>query len=127
MKKVWDRIGIAFSSACVLHCLLVAFVPIVFPAISQYTHATWIHVVVGFIILFTSPLAFVPGYRKHGLTWILKTAVLGLFLVFAGIILEGTVTDKTSHSISILGSLLLVFAHAKNLIHAHRHQHQPCC
>lgn len=126
MKKVWDRVGIAFSSACVVHCIMVAFLPVVFPALTQYTHSTWIHISVAFAILFTSPLAFVPGYKKHGLSWIIATAVLGLFLIASGIIMEGAVSDQVSHGISILGSLFLVFAHAKNLIHSHRHHHQCC-
>lgn len=126
MKKVWDRLGIAFSSACVVHCILVAFLPLIFPAISAYTHSSWVHVVVGIIILFTSPLAFIPGYRKHGLTWILTTAVSGLFFILLGILLEGKFTDQITHGISIFGSLLLVVAHVKNIQHSHRHHHQCC-
>ena len=126
MKKVWDRMGIAFSGACVVHCILVAFMPLIFPAISAYTHSTWVHIVVGVIILFTSPLAFVPGYRKHGLTWILTTAVSGLFLILLGILLEGKFSDQITHGISIFGSLMLVVAHVKNIQHSHRHHHQCC-
>jgi hypothetical protein len=126
MKKVWDRLGITFSSACVVHCILVAFIPLFFPAISVYTHSTWVHIVVGLIILLTSPLAFIPGYRKHGLTWILKLAITGLSIILLGVLLEGRFSDPLTHGISILGSLTLVFAHAKNLQHSHRHQHQCC-
>jgi hypothetical protein len=126
MKKVWDRLGIAFSGACVVHCILVAFLPLIFPAIAAYTHSTWIHIIVGIIILFTSPLAFIPGYRKHGLTWILTTAVSGLFFILLGILLEGQFTDQITHGISIFGSLLLVVAHVKNIQHSHRHQHSCC-
>jgi hypothetical protein len=126
MKKVWDGLGIAFSSACVVHCILVAFLPIFFPAIAIYTHSTWVHVMVGIIILFTSPLAFIPGYRKHGLTWIMTFAMTGMFFILLGILLEGSFTDQITHGVSILGSIVLVFAHAKNLQHSHRHQHQCC-
>ena len=126
MKKVWDGLGIAFSGACVLHCILVAFLPLFIPAIAVYTHETWIHVVVAVIILFTSPLAFIPGYRKHGLTWILGTAVSGLFFILLGILLEGRFSDPITHGISIVGSVFLVFAHVKNLQHSHRHHHQCC-
>lgn len=127
MKKVvWDRIGIAFSSACVVHCILVAFLPLFFPVLSVYTHSGWVHIIVAGVILFTSPLAFIPGHRKHGLTWIIKTAIFGLMLIFLGIAMEDKVSDQFSHGISICGSLLLVFAHAKNLQHSHRHQHQCC-
>ena len=134
MKKVvWDRLGIAFSSACVVHCILVAFLPLFFPMISTYTHSTWVHIIVAAIILFTSPLAFIPGYKKHGLTWIVGTALSGLFFIFMGIVMEGKVSDQMSHGISICGSLLLVFAHGKNLQHSHRHSHgqvlssEECC
>jgi hypothetical protein len=126
MKKVWDRLGITFSTACVIHCVAVAFLPFFFPALSVYVHSTWVHVFVGFIILFTSPLAFIPGYRKHGLTWILGVAVAGLFFIMMGVLLEGKVSDQVSHGVSIIGSLFLVFAHAKNLQHSHKHHHQCC-
>lgn len=126
MKKVWDRLGIAFSSACVVHCILVAFLPLIFPAISSYTHSTWVHIIVGIIILFTSPLAFIPGYKKHGLTWILSVAVAGLFFILLGILLEGRLSDQITHGVSIFGSFLLVTGHIKNLQHSHRHAHQCC-
>jgi hypothetical protein len=126
MKKVWDGLGIAFSSACVVHCVAVAFLPFFFPAIAAYTHSTWVHIIVGVIILFTSPLAFVPGYKKHGLSWIVSTAFAGLFLILMGILLEGKVSDQISHMVSIVGSLVLVIAHVKNIQHSHRHRHQCC-
>ena len=128
MKKVvWDRLGIAFSSACVVHCIMVAFLPFFLPFISQYTHSSWIHFIVLFTMLFTTPFAFVPGYKKHGLTWILAMALIGLLMVILSVIVEGRVSDQLSHGISICGSLLLVFAHAKNIQHSHRHVQHPCC
>ena len=128
MKKVvWDRLGIAFSSACVVHCIMVAFLPFFLPVISQYTHSSWIHFIVLFTMLFTTPFAFVPGYKKHGLTWILAMALIGLLMVILSVIIEGKVSDQLSHGISICGSLLLVFAHAKNIQHSHRHVQHPCC
>ncbi len=133
MKKVfWDRLGIVFSSACLIHCVIVAFLPLFFPILKTYAHASWIHIVVATIIIFTSPMAFIPGYRKHGMTWIMITALMGLMLVFMGILLEDKVSDQISHGISICGSLFLVFAHAKNLQHSHRKTHQKgqpqqCC
>jgi hypothetical protein len=126
MKKVWDSLGIAFSSACVVHCFLVAFLPLFYPALHSYTHLTWVHATVGLSILFTSPLAFVPGYKKHGLTWIILLALSGLTFIALGMILEDLVSEVTSHGISIVGSTLLVLAHVKNIQHSHRHNHQCC-
>ncbi|MGE3610043.1 MAG: MerC domain-containing protein [Bacteriovoracaceae bacterium] len=127
MKKIWDGLGIAFSSACVLHCITVAFLPLFFPAITAYTHQTWVHIIVGVLVLFTSPLAFIPGYRKHGISWIIICALFGLTFILLGIISERFFSDQISHSISILGSVFLVFAHGKNIQHSHRHHHHQCC
>ncbi len=127
MKKVWDRVGIAVSSACVVHCIAVAFLPLLFPVLAHYyAHLTWVHGAVGITILFTTPLAFLPGYRKHGLTWIIATALSGVFLVGLGWMLEEQVSEQLSHGIAIVGSVFLVFAHVKNIQHSHRHQHQCC-
>lgn len=127
MKKVWDRLGIAISSACVVHCIAVAFLPLLFPFLSHYyAHLGWVHGVVGIAILFTTPLAFLPGYRKHGLNWIIATALSGVFLVGLGWMLEDQVSEQLSHGIAIVGSAFLVFAHWKNIQHSHRHQHQCC-
>ena len=126
MKKVWDKAGIALSSACVVHCLMVAFLPLFFPVLTKYTHSTWVHIIAGLMVLFTSPLAFIPGYKKHGLTWIIGLAIGGLSFILLGVLLEGKVVDQISHAISMLGSILLLFAHFKNLQHSHRHHHQCC-
>lgn len=76
--------------------------------------------------MFTTPFAFVPGLKKHGLTWIFALALLGLFLVGLGFVLEEKVSEQMSHGITIVGSILLVIAHAKNIQHSHRHKHQCC-
>lgn len=126
MKKVWDRLGITFSSLCVVHCVAVAFLPLFFPALAVYTHNSWVHVVVAILILFTSPLAFLPGYRRHGLSWIIITACSGLFFIMLAMGLEHHTSEQVSHGISIFGSLLLVFAHAKNIQHSHLRNHECC-
>lgn len=117
--------GIAFSSVCLVHCVIVAFLPLLFPFLKHLTHATWVHIVFTSVILFTSPLAFIPGYRKHGTNWILALALMGLMFLFMGILLEEKVLDQVSHGISILGSLCLITAHAKNIQHSHAKQ--QCC
>jgi len=127
MKKVWDQMGITISSICVIHCLVVAFIPLIVPAFSFYAHNPWVHIITGLVVLFTTLLAFIPGLKKHGLNWILVTAVLGLILIILGIAAENfQFSEPLSHGISILGSLFLVFAHVKNIQHSRKHHHQCC-
>lgn len=126
MKKVWDRLGIAFSSACVVHCIFVAFLPLIFPALNYFVHADWVHSFVAASLLITTPMAFYPGFKKHGLTWILMVACLGIMVILAGMFLEDRTSEVVAHSASILGSLLLVIAHLKNIQHSNKHHHQCC-
>ncbi len=126
MKRVWDRVGIAFSSACVAHCIAVAFLPMIFPALAVYAHSSWVHIIGGALVILTSFLAFIPGYKKHGLSWIIGVALLGIAFIISGILLEQFVPEQISHGVSIAGSLFLVFAHGKNIQHSHRHSHQCC-
>jgi len=127
MKKVWDQMGITISSICVIHCVVVAFIPLIIPAFAFYAHNPWVHIVTGLLVLFTTPLAFIPGLKKHGLNWIMLIALLGLFLMVLGISAEKLqYSELLSHGISILGSLCLVFAHIKNIQHSRKHHHQCC-
>jgi hypothetical protein len=127
MKKFWDRLGIAFSSVCVIHCIMVAFLPLLIPALTQFNHQPWVHVTVGLSILLTSPLAFVPGFKKHGLTWIIVLGISGLVFILTGMILEQIIhSEQISHGVSIMGSVLLVTAHFKNIHHSQNHRHQCC-
>jgi hypothetical protein len=127
MKKVWDQMGITVSSLCFVHCVLVAFVPLMVPTLSFYPHASWPHIITGALVFLTTPLAFIPGYKKHGFNWVLILALIGLVLVVSGIFLENLeFSEQESHGVSILGSLLLVFSHLKNLQHSHKHNHQCC-
>lgn len=126
MKKIWDRLGITFSSACIIHCILVAFVPLLFPSIAHYAHGNRIHLLIGGIVLITSLFAFIPGLKKHGVTWIIKSAVTGLFLILLSLIVEPYSSEKIAHTLSIMGSLLLVFAHIKNIHHSQLHKYRCC-
>jgi hypothetical protein len=123
---MWDRIGIALSSACVLHCIAVAFLPLIMPSLAYLAHSTWVHIMAGVTILFTSTFAFIPGYRKHGISWIIGVGMTGLFFVGMGVLMEQRFAEQMSHGVSIFGSVLLVFAHTKNIQHSQRHHHQCC-
>ncbi len=85
-----------------------------------------VHVVVGIIILMTSPLAFIPGYKKHGLSWIMISALTGLVFILSGILIEGWLSEQFSHGISIMGSIVLVFSHVKNIQHSNRYKNECC-
>jgi hypothetical protein len=125
MRKLWDKWGIVLSAACIIHCFAVVILPLLLPAVEMLVHSPWVHRVFATLVIFTTPLAFLPGYRRHGLHRVLILAVAGLCLVLVGVAMDGQVDEFLSHATSIVGSMLLVSAHVWNLKHSHRHQ--KCC
>lgn len=125
MKKLWDKWGIVLSAACIVHCFAVVILPLLLPALEMFVHSPWVHRCFAALVIITTPLAFIPGYRRHGLHRVMVGAIGGVTLVLLGVFLDGSVDELVSHGVSIAGSFLLVSAHISNLRHAHRHTH--CC
>lgn len=123
-KKPWDRLGILLSSACLIHCVAVVFLPLLIPALALFVHTPWVHRVFAVFILVITPMAFIPGYRRHGLNRIIIQAYIGVGLILLGVFTDGLLSEEVSHGLSILGSLNLVMAHVQNIRHSHRAR---CC
>ena len=109
-----DTFGIASSSLCALHCLLVPFIIAALPlmagriAESDYTHQFLALFVVAFALL-----AIIPGYIKHRNKLVLLAAGLGLSLV-----LFATYDKAASTQMELLlmtmGNLLMLSTHYIN-------------
>jgi hypothetical protein len=135
MKKQWDKWGIVLSTACIIHCFAVVILPLMLPAVEMFVHSPWVHRVFAVLVITTTPLAFIPGYRRHGLPHVLFSAVAGLVLILSGVFLDGRINEVLSHGVSILGSILLVSAHILNIRYSrrfhpvvHKHSHtKNCC
>lgn len=123
-RKTWDKLGIALSSACLVHCILVFLLPLLVPTLAFFIHTPWMHRFFAAFILIVTPLAFIPGYRRHGMRRVMVQAYLGIGFILLGIFLDGFTSEVFSHGISIVGSIMLVFAHVQNIRHS-RHRH--CC
>jgi hypothetical protein len=124
MKKIWDRWGIALSGVCLFHCIAVILLPMILPALEVFVHIPWIHRLFAFFVLITTPLAFIPGFRRHGFGHVLSLAILGVSCILAGVILDGSVSEILSHIFSIAGSIMLVAGHWLNMKHS---QKEKCC
>ena len=123
-KKAWDRLGILLSSACLIHCVAVIFLPLLIPALALLVHTPWVHRVFAVVILVVTPMAFIPGYRRHGMSRIITMAYIGVGLILLGVFSDGFVSEYVSHGMSVLGSLALVTAHVQNIRHSRASR---CC
>lgn len=111
-----DRIGLVVSGVCVVHCLLVPVVLATLPLwpLASVLHG-WLHPVIALILVPTTLVATVSGYRKHRRKRIVALLMLGLAVVLAaggwGFVHPGAVVET---AMTLAGSGLLVTGHWRN-------------
>jgi hypothetical protein len=79
-----DRIGVAASVLCAIHCGLAPVLLIAMPAFGRIWAHSASHALVAIFIV---PLAFFTirkGYRTHGKRWVMASAMVGILLVLVG-------------------------------------------
>tara|TARA_B100000579_G_scaffold392439_1_gene368365 strand:+ start:483 stop:887 length:405 start_codon:yes stop_codon:yes gene_type:complete len=115
-----DKIAVAISTACVLHCF---FVPSFIIATSGFLTLSidneLIHQLILFFAVPVSVFALYLGYKNHKTFSFLPYAFLGLGLLILAVILgEEVIGEIGEQGVTLLGSMFVVFAHYKN--------HQTC-
>lgn len=119
MNKNLDYFGIGISALCLVHCLVLPGFLMSLPILARYyfTHA-YAHLALAFFICPIALIALWKGYRKHG-----KLAILALGITGVGLIVLAALTRVTMLAlvpyetyITLLGSVLLILAHALNLL-----------
>ena len=123
MKNTWDKLGIFLSGLCFIHCIVFAVLPLLFPALLGFVENDFTHHILGTVIILTSPFAFIPGLKKHGLTWILLLGVFALTLIVIGSFFEHSLSFNGDY-LTFPGSGLLIMAHTLNILHAKK---SKCC
>jgi hypothetical protein len=127
--KSWDLWGVVISALCVIHCIAVPVVLILFPAIGLnfFPEEDITHVVLLAFILGVAGIAFISGYRVHGQSGPVVWLVAGLALVlFATFFVHNFMGHGWEPVFAIAGSLCLIRAHylnhkCKKCEHEHKH------
>lgn len=113
----WDKLGIAGSGLCLVHCLALPIVVGVLPSLGlAFLADEVVHEILAFALIAFAGLAFIPGYRRHR-----DRRVLGLMATGLGLILFATwgaaIVDLHGAGetvLSVAGSLFLISAHYLN-------------
>lgn len=124
VSRYFDRIAIALSAICILHCLavplLAAILPFAFVSMGTEAH---FHEWLLWGVVPTSLFGFGFGLRYHQRYWIPVTGAVGLAIVaFAAIVAHDAWVWWQELLLSALGSVLLVAAHWYNFLEV-RHSH----
>jgi peptidoglycan/LPS O-acetylase OafA/YrhL len=119
-QELMDKAGIFLSTLCLIHCTVL---PLLLAALQAYG-ATLVpksldngifHAALAFVLLGVGSLAFIQGYRRHGRVLPLAAGALGTSFLFLGAFNPGsTFSESGEHFVTILGTLVLLYAHSKN-------------
>ena len=117
-KLLWDRLGIAMSVVCLVHCLMLPVVIAALPLVAaQWLEATTFHTAMALALMPIALLAVVPGLRVHGRVSVAAAMAAGLSLLstaaFAG---ERLLSNEWATGLTVAGGTILVTAHAVNLV-----------
>ncbi|MEM7278930.1 MAG: MerC domain-containing protein [Pseudomonadota bacterium] len=116
MRAVADWLGIAASTACALHCVLVPTLLIsgtLLPA--SFLGDESFHLAMVFVILPAAIVAFGLGCWRHKDPWVLALGAIGLSgMVLAVSVLHDVVGEVGERSVTFLSAALLIAAHYRN-------------
>ena len=115
-KPQADRIGVAASIVCLIHCLLLPLAVPLLPLLAGVVEAESVHAGLLVFLAICALLAFVPGYRTHRAILVPAVGGFGIALLAGGALahdvalLEGLDTPLT-----VVGGLVLIATHLANL------------
>jgi hypothetical protein len=110
-----DKIGIALSVGCLIHCILMPLILPLLPLFGLVTrHGFLFHIVMAAIIGVVAYFAFRNGYKKHKVMFPPTIGFMGVLSLFVGGLAELIHVDSIALVTTICGSILLVTAHYFN-------------
>lgn len=125
MTRLWDKIGICASGLCLVHCLATPILLITMPASSvSGLDSPLTHQIFAIIVTISILLAVYPHCKKHGHKDIIAYAFVGFIFILAGILLHDAVSEEVTHGLTILGSIVLIYCHIKNMKIRHGKCHE---
>jgi len=115
-----DKLGMALSIGCLIHCTLLPMLLPVLPALGfAFGNDEMFHAVAFCVILFVGMISFFIGMGKHGngkpvLIGTIGMLVLGsaTFIPFIGGL--KVINHSFATKVTIVGSLIIIFAHYLN-------------
>ena len=120
-----DKIGLALSGICLIHCLVMPVVLMMMPFTLQLIDHDLFHEWIFWPILGVAVFAFFRGYRTSKRVSILVLGLAGIVLLAsAHSVAVWLGTEAYEYVVTLCGSVLLITAHAKNLRsinHFHHH------
>lgn len=119
-KTLADKVAIGLSALCTIHCLILPFVLVAFPALT--TLFVFDNEVFHFWLLFgvipISLFALISGFAHHRNMFIVGLTGTGLCLLITALLIgHETAGESAEVILTVLGSILIATGHFYNLKH----------
>lgn len=127
-----DRAAMVLSGLCLIHCTVLPIGLALLQAygaslVPQSLDNGWFHAAMAVTLLGVGGLAFGQGYLRHHRLFPLVAGTIGTALLFVGAF-GGHGSELIEHGLTILGTVILLVAHAKNRRPlANHHHHDGNC
>lgn len=82
-----DRVGVAASVICAIHCALAPILLLALPAFGRIWAHPGSHILIALLVVPLAAFSIRKGYRSHRKRWILVSASIGTFFIVIGAIL----------------------------------------
>ena len=119
-KAFLDKVAVALSGLCLVHCLLLPFVVALVPFLGQFGDDHF-HTELLLFVVPVSVIALTVGFRQHGHWEVLFAGTIGLIVLALGATVVhnafGSLADRV---MTITGSMILALTHFRNFRLARR-------
>ena len=111
-----DRIAMGLSFACVLHCFLAPSLIVLSYGVSSFNiESELIHYLIIMLTVHISIFALTLGYKNHKGVSFFVTGVIGISVLILAVIMgEDILGDVGEKGLTLVGSIIVVYAHYSN-------------
>ena len=115
-QKISDKFAISLSAICAIHCF---FVPVFLVLFSSFESIQYDNELIHFLfLLMTVPISFFAltlGLKNHKKSSFFILGIAGLIILILALVLgEGILGKLGEKLVTLIGSIIVVFAHFKN-------------
>ena len=115
-QKISDKFAISLSAICAIHCF---FVPVFLVLFSSFESIQYDNELIHFLfLLMTVPISFFAltlGLKNHKKSSFFILGIVGLIIFILALVLsEGVLGELGEKLVTLIGSIIVVFAHFKN-------------
>ena len=115
-QKISDKFAISLSAICAIHCF---FVPVFLVLFSSFESIQYDNELIHFLfLLMTVPISFFAltlGLKNHKKSSFFILGITGLIILILALVLgEGVLGELGEKLVTLIGSIIVVFAHFKN-------------